>query len=351
MYELNINEETFTKVNDYYLEVVGDISNEKITKGFELGTYNLFEILFTQLHYRNLNNDFITKEELNEVFSTKEILERINNKYVVKLTPDQYKEIIYLDPKKAGLDKCKKSIKGNKQLDNGTLIPRVEYIDKAIWYSTGKLYAKNEFDKIRLIPYMSRMENNFYFVFEEYVAEKLLEGGKNGIGYNIQYVLDKLKLPTVHAKNLYSYICRNYPIILNGSYFNPVTKTFTNGKYKGEEFNTLKNKLSLTNYKLSGDITRILTGAVETVNEVLNLGLKMEVIKNGIEGKTSTIERIKFTLEPNEKRDKRYLGEYEKQYKPTKKSYSSTRNKSYKEHGVGRRESESNSNEILSEVF
>ena len=71
MNELNIEASTFTKVNDYYLEVVGDISNAKITKGFELGTYNLFEILFTQLHYRNLSKDFITKEELNNVFQPK----------------------------------------------------------------------------------------------------------------------------------------------------------------------------------------------------------------------------------------------------------------------------------------
>ena len=305
MNELNIETSTFTKVNDYYLEVVGDISNAKITKGFELGTYNLFEILFTQLHYRNLSKEFITKEELNEVFSTKEILERINNKYVVKLTPEQYKEIIYLDPSKAEKTKCTKVVKGNKKLDNGELVPRVEYIDKAIWESTGTLFAKNELDKIRLIPYMSRLNGTFYFVFEEYAANELL---KCDSGYNIQYVLDKLKLKTIYSKNLYSYICRNYPIILSGYHYNKFNKEFNGAKYRGEDIETLKEKLGLTNYKLSGDIIRQLTGAVNTLNEVLNLGLKIHIEKNGIEGKTSTIEKIKFTLEPNEERDKKYLG-------------------------------------------
>ena len=82
----------------------------------------------------------------------------------------------------------------------------------------------------------------------------------------------------------------------------------------------------------------------------MNLGLKLHIEKNGIEGKTSTVKRIKFTLEPNEERDAKYLSELKRKPKATKKSYSSTRNKSYKDHGVGRR-TESSTNELANESF
>lgn len=112
-------------------------------------------------------------------------------------------------------------------------------------------------------------------------------------GYNLCYIDILLQLESGHAGSLFMFLCRYLPAIKTGKWEN-------NTPYEGFSTETVFKHLGLDLlYQLSRDKSgmrlSIVDKAVEDLNKQLNLGLKVEKIRQG--GKTTPVKTLKFTIE------------------------------------------------------